>query len=109
MSYIKNDDVRITSIEELLPPIALLEAYPASDVAAETVAKNPSSIHKILHGADDRLLVVIGPCSIHDPKAALEYAQKIKAMRADPKINQNLEVVMRVYFENPVQPLVGKA
>ncbi|STY63881.1 Phospho-2-dehydro-3-deoxyheptonate aldolase, Phe-sensitive [Mannheimia haemolytica] len=101
MSYIKNDDVRITSIEELLPPIALLEAYPASDVAAETVAKTRQSIHKILHGADDRLLVVIGPCSIHDPKAALEYAQKIKAMRADPKINQNLEVVMRVYFEKP--------
>lgn len=101
MSYIKNDDVRITSIEELLPPIALLEAYPASDVAAETVAKTRQSIHKILHGADDRLLVVIGPCSIHDPKAALEYAQKIKAMRANPKINQNLEVVMRVYFEKP--------
>ncbi len=57
MSYIKNDDVRITSIEELLPPIALLEAYPASDVAAETVAKTRQSIHKILHGADDRLLV----------------------------------------------------
>lgn len=101
MSYIKNDDVRITSIEELLPPIALLEAYPASDVAAETVAKTRQAVHKILHGADDRLLVVIGPCSIHDPKAALEYAQKIKEMRANPKINQNLEVVMRVYFEKP--------
>ncbi|AHG77598.1 3-deoxy-7-phosphoheptulonate synthase AroG [Mannheimia varigena] len=97
----KNDDVRITNIEELLPPVALLERYPASDVAAETVEQTRKAIHKILHGADDRLLVVIGPCSIHDPKAALEYAQKIKEMRANPTINQNLEVVMRVYFEKP--------
>ncbi|WGE88216.1 3-deoxy-7-phosphoheptulonate synthase AroG [Actinobacillus equuli subsp. haemolyticus] len=100
MSY-KNDDLRITKIEELLPPVALLERFPASDIAAETVENARQAIHKIIHGADDRLLVVIGPCSIHDPKAALEYAQRIKALRADPKINQNLEVVMRVYFEKP--------
>ncbi|WP_018650970.1 3-deoxy-7-phosphoheptulonate synthase AroG [Actinobacillus capsulatus] len=100
MSY-KNDDLRITKIEELLPPVALLERFPASEVAAETVENARQAIHKIIHGADDRLLVVIGPCSIHDPKAALEYAQRIKALRADPKINQNLEVVMRVYFEKP--------
>lgn len=100
MSY-KNDDLRIKNIEQLLPPIALLERFPASDVAAETVEKTRQAIHRIIHGADDRLLVVIGPCSIHDPKAALEYADRIKTMRANPKINQNLEVVMRVYFEKP--------
>lgn len=100
MAY-KNDDLRIQKIEELLPPVALLERFPATDVAAETVEKARKAVHNIIHGADDRLLVVIGPCSIHDPKAALEYAQKIKAMRANPKINQNLEVVMRVYFEKP--------
>lgn len=100
MSY-KNDDLRITKIEELLPPVALLECFPASEVAAETVENARQAIHKIIHGADDRLLVVIGPCSIHDPKAALEYAQRIKVLRADSKINQNLEVVMRVYFEKP--------
>ncbi|WGE89941.1 3-deoxy-7-phosphoheptulonate synthase AroG [Actinobacillus arthritidis] len=100
MSY-KNDDLRITNIEQLLPPVALLERFPASEVAAETVEKARQAIHKIIHGADDRLLVVIGPCSIHDPKAALEYAQRIKALRANPQINQNLEVVMRVYFEKP--------
>lgn len=100
MSY-KNDDVRIKKIEELLPPVALLERFPASDIAADTVAKTRKAIHNIIHGADDRLLVVIGPCSIHDPKAALEYARKIKAMRENPKINKNLEVVMRVYFEKP--------
>lgn len=97
----KNDDLRISNIEELLPPVALLERYPVSDVAAETVAKTRQAVHNILHGKDDRLLVVIGPCSIHDPKAALEYAHKIKAMREIAKINQNLEVVMRVYFEKP--------
>ena len=100
MSY-KNDDLRITNIEQLLPPVALLERFPASDIAAETVEKARKAIHKIIHGADDRLLVVIGPCSIHDPKAALEYAQRIKSLRANPKINRNLEVVMRVYFEKP--------
>ncbi|QLB20120.1 3-deoxy-7-phosphoheptulonate synthase [Vespertiliibacter pulmonis] len=100
MTY-KNDDLRINNIEELLPPVALLERFPASDVAAETVAKARLAVHRILKGEDDRLLVVIGPCSIHDPKAALEYAHKIQQMRANPKINQNLEVIMRVYFEKP--------
>ncbi|KAE9538989.1 3-deoxy-7-phosphoheptulonate synthase AroG [Ursidibacter maritimus] len=100
MTY-RNDDVRINKIEELLPPVALLERFPASDIAADTVSKARSAIHKILHGKDDRLLVVIGPCSIHDPKAALEYAEKLREMRANPKIKQNLEVVMRVYFEKP--------
>lgn len=100
MTY-KNDDVRISKIEELLPPVALLERFPASEVAADTVAKTRAAVHRILHGADDRLLVVIGPCSIHDPQAALEYARKIKALRENPQINQNLEVVMRVYFEKP--------
>ncbi|MDP0277514.1 3-deoxy-7-phosphoheptulonate synthase AroG [Glaesserella parasuis] len=97
----KNDDVRINHIEELLPPVALLERFPASDVAAETVATAREAVHRILHGADDRLLVVIGPCSIHDPKAALAYAKKIQEMRANPYINQHLEVIMRVYFEKP--------
>ena len=102
MSYKnKNDDLRITKIEELLPPVALLERFPASEVAARTVEKTRRAIHHIIHGTDDRLLVVIGPCSIHDPKAALEYAQKIKAMRDNPRISENLEVVMRVYFEKP--------
>lgn len=101
MAYNKNDDIRINHIEELLPPIALLERFPASETALETVAQTRQAVHRILHGADDRLLVVIGPCSIHDPNSALEYAQKLKALRDNPKINRNLEVVMRVYFEKP--------
>lgn len=101
MAYNKNDDIRINHIEELLPPIALLERFPASETALETVSQTRQAVHRILHGADDRLLVVIGPCSIHDPNSALEYAQKLKALRDNPKINRNLEVVMRVYFEKP--------
>lgn len=97
----KNDDLRINRIEELLPPVALLERFPASDVAAQTVEQARSAVHRILHGKDDRLLVVIGPCSIHDPKAALEYAHKIREIRANPHIQRNLEVIMRVYFEKP--------
>lgn len=97
----KNDDLRIHKIEELLPPVALLEGIPASDVAAQTVETARAAVHRILHGEDDRLLVVIGPCSIHDPTAALEYAKKIQTLRKNPKINQNLEVIMRVYFEKP--------
>lgn len=97
----KNDDLRIAKIEELLPPVALLERYPASEIAAKTVEEARKAIHRIIHGADDRLLVVIGPCSIHDPKAAIEYAERLKALRDNDKINKNLEVVMRVYFEKP--------
>ncbi|MDO4698115.1 MAG: 3-deoxy-7-phosphoheptulonate synthase AroG [Pasteurellaceae bacterium] len=100
MSY-KNDDIRINHIEELLPPVALLERFPASDIAAQTVANTRQAVHNILHGKDDRLLVVIGPCSIHDPIAALEYAKRIQSVRENPEINQYLEVVMRVYFEKP--------
>ena len=78
---IENDDTRIGKIEQVLPPIALLEKYPASNIAAKTVEQARKETHQIIHGGDDRLLVVIGPCSIHDPKAALEYAQRIKLMR----------------------------
>lgn len=98
MSY-KNDDLRIKAIKELLPPIALLEKYPASDQAAETVSQSRQAIQQILRGKDDRLLVVIGPCSIHDPSAALEYAERLLALRQ--RLNQDLEIVMRVYFEKP--------
>lgn len=69
MNY-QNDDLRIKEINELLPPVALLEKFPATENAANTVAHARKAIHQILKGDDDRLLVVIGPCSIHDPAAA---------------------------------------
>ena len=98
MNY-QNDDLRIKEINELLPPVALLEKFPATDKAAETVSHARSAIHKILKGNDDRLLVVIGPCSIHDPEAAKEYAGRLLALREELK--GSLEIVMRVYFEKP--------
>lgn len=98
MNYL-NDDLRINEIKELLPPVALLEKFPASNNAAETVSKTRTAIHNILRAQDDRLLVVIGPCSIHDTQAAKEYAARLLTLREE--LQGELEVVMRVYFEKP--------
>lgn len=95
----QNDDLRIREIKELLPPIALLEKFPASEAAAMTVYQCRQAIQQILTQKDDRVLVVIGPCSIHDPQAALEYAGRLKALR--DQLSGELEIVMRVYFEKP--------
>ena len=97
--YYQNDDVRIKEVKELLPPIAILERFPASEKASATVFNARNNIHNILAKIDDRLLVVIGPCSIHDPKAALEYGQRLVALRE--RYKDQLEIVMRVYFEKP--------
>ncbi|WP_054179947.1 3-deoxy-7-phosphoheptulonate synthase AroG [Trabulsiella odontotermitis] len=98
MNY-QNDDLRIKEINELLPPVALLEKFPATKNAANTVSHARKAIHQILKGNDDRLLVVIGPCSIHDPVAAKEYASRLLALRE--ALKGELEIVMRVYFEKP--------
>ena len=71
----KTDDLRIKDIQELITPIELLNEFPITPKAADTVWETRQAIHRILHGADDRLLVIIGPCSIHDVKAALEFAE----------------------------------
>lgn len=99
MRAVENDDLRITAVKELLPPVALLTKYPASREAAETVCKARQAIQAILSGRDHRLLVIIGPCSVHDPKSALEYAQRLNQLRQE--LQQDLEIVMRVYFEKP--------
>lgn len=98
------DDVRIESITELLDPEALIADLPASETAQQTVNAARTGIHNILEGADDRLVVVVGPCSIHDPKAALDYAQRLKRVADD--LAQDLLVIMRVYFEKP-RTIVG--
>lgn len=95
----QTDDVRINKVKELLPPVAVLEKFPATEVAAKTVFQSRQAIHNILQGDDDRLLVIIGPCSIHDTKAALEYGAKLNTLRNE--LGDRLEVVMRVYFEKP--------
>src|SRR4051812_17949817 len=76
------DDLRIREIKELLPPSHVIREFPATEKAATTVFKAREAIHRVLHGADDRLLIVIGPCSIHDPAAALDYARKLAAEHA---------------------------
>ena len=95
----QTDDLRIGEIKEVIAPAEVLKSHPISDLASETVAKTRQAVHDILTGKDDRLLVVIGPCSIHDPKAALEYAKKLKAQR--DKLADDLLIIMRVYFEKP--------
>ena len=95
----QTDDVRINKVKELLPPVAVLEKFPATESASTTVYKARKAIHNILKGNDDRLLVIIGPCSIHDPEAAIEYGKRLKVLREE--LGDLLEVVMRVYFEKP--------
>jgi 3-deoxy-7-phosphoheptulonate synthase len=92
-------DTRISEITDLLPPVALIEKYPVTEKMANTVIKARNAIHNIMNGTDDRLLVIIGPCSIHDTKSALEYAEKLNVLRE--KYADTLEIVMRVYFEKP--------
>lgn len=96
---VTTDDVRIREIKELAPPSHLLREYPIGDRAAATTYASRQATHRILHSMDDRLLVVVGPCSIHDTKAALEYAQRLVAVRE--RLKDDLEIVMRVYFEKP--------
>ncbi len=97
--FYQTDDVRIKKIKDLLPPVALLERFPASKEASQSVFAGRQSIHNIFNGKDDRLLVVIGPCSIHDTEAAIEYGQRLVKLRE--KYQDSLEIVMRVYFEKP--------
>ncbi len=93
------DDTRIRDIMELAPPAHLLRESPASEIAARTTYEARAAIHRVLHGADDRLLVVVGPCSIHDYDAAIDYATRLAAVRRE--LCSELIIVMRVYFEKP--------
>ena len=93
------ENLRVVSQRALPPPSALHEEIPASAVVTQTVSTARRALADILDGRDSRLLVVVGPCSIHDPKAAMEYAQRLKGL-ADELAGQML-IVMRVYFEKP--------
>lgn len=93
------DDLRIREIRELSPPADVRQEFPITERAAQLTYETRQAVHRVLHGADDRLLAIVGPCSIHDPKAALEYATRLKAEK-DRHANELL-IVMRVYFEKP--------
>ncbi|MDX2426312.1 MAG: 3-deoxy-7-phosphoheptulonate synthase AroG [Cycloclasticus sp.] len=99
MNTIKTDDTRIISMQEIISPEQLHQELPITNTAAETTSIAREAVHKVLHGEDDRLLVVIGPCSIHDTKAALEYAARLKPFI--DSLAEDLIIVMRVYFEKP--------
>ncbi len=96
----RTDDQRIRDVTPLPPPEHLIRFFPIAGTPVETlVAGTRGAIRRLMAGEDDRLLVIIGPCSIHDPAAALEYARRLKALRE--RHAGDLEIVMRVYFEKP--------
>ncbi|MEE9321855.1 MAG: 3-deoxy-7-phosphoheptulonate synthase [Granulosicoccus sp.] len=99
MSIASTDDLRISTTRELRSPESLIDLIPVTGTAAETVTRCRLDVGAILEGSDDRVAVVVGPCSIHDPDAALEYAEKLSQMQKSLK--DELCIIMRVYFEKP--------
>jgi len=98
MKY-NTDDIRISGMSEIAAPEQVHAEHPITETAARTTHDTRNAIHDILQGDDDRLLVIVGPCSVHNPDAALEYAQHIRRMRQE--LGEDLLLVMRVYFEKP--------
>jgi 3-deoxy-7-phosphoheptulonate synthase len=95
----RTDDLRIREMKELTPPSHLIREFPVTPQAEQTAANARIALHRILHGQTDRVMVVVGPCSIHDPQAALDYARRLAPLRQ--RFAGELEIVMRVYFEKP--------
>jgi 3-deoxy-7-phosphoheptulonate synthase len=93
------DDLRISEIRELITPDEVMREVPRTLTATRVVMAARNAIHAILNGADDRLLVIVGPCSVHDPAAAVDYATRLAAIRE--RLADRIEIVMRVYFEKP--------
>ena len=93
------DDVRIREIKPLITPVVLLEQMKESASTTQNILETRAAIHRILHQADDRLLIVVGPCSIHDTEAGMEYARRLLDVRK--QLSADLLIVMRVYFEKP--------
>jgi 3-deoxy-7-phosphoheptulonate synthase len=96
---LRTSNLRVESIRPLLPPAILLEELPLTEAASVTVSRGRDEVARILRGEDDRLIVIAGPCSIHDPVAALDYAQRLRSLADD--LAADLRLVMRVYFEKP--------
>ena len=95
----QTDDIRIAATKELVSPAQIHEQLPISAAAAECTAVAREEIQSIMSGGDDRIVVIVGPCSIHDPKSAIEYANRLVKLKAE--LNDDLMIVMRVYFEKP--------
>ncbi len=95
----ETDDLRIQGMQEVKPPQEVHQLHQITEQAAETVWRTREAIHRVLHGEDDRLVVVVGPCSIHDVAAAEEYADRLR--QQIERFERDLIIVMRVYFEKP--------
>jgi 3-deoxy-7-phosphoheptulonate synthase len=95
----KTDDIHIEALKPLLPPAILIEEIPLNEEGAELIAHSRKTIENIINGKDDRLVVVVGPCSIHNPEAGLEYAEKLRQF--SDTCRDDLFIIMRVYFEKP--------
>lgn len=92
-------DTNISGVYQLLPPVAIIEKFPSTDFTDALVKRTREHVHNMLTGTDDRLAVIVGPCSIHDPKAALDYCARLLTLRQ--QYQEQLEIIMRVYFEKP--------
>src|SRR5690606_1085499 len=92
-------DLRVDAFEPILPPRALRDEYPLPPQAAEVVVQGRDQVRRALAGEDRRLLVIVGPCSVHDPRAAREYASRLAALQGE--LGHHLQIIMRVYFEKP--------
>ena len=98
------EDLRILEIRDVITPAQLHESVPITQRATETIGQARQEIHNILSGSDDRLIIIVGPCSIHDPEAAREYSQRLLELRKS--LADDLLIIMRVYFEKP-RTIVG--
>lgn len=98
-SKFNTDDLRICATKEVIAPVQIHDEISITETAAQTILDTRNEIHKVLTGVDNRLIVIVGPCSIHDTKAALEYAGLLKVVKQD--LNRDLIIIMRVYFEKP--------
>ncbi len=99
LEKLATDDVRIVEVKELIKPSVLLDKLKESEHSTQNILATRKAVHRILHGEDDRVLVVVGPCSIHDTEAGLEYARRLLEVRKH--LADDLLIVMRVYFEKP--------
>ena len=97
--HTQTDDVHIRKLKTLLPPAVLMDELPVSDAGADLIARTREEVANVLDGDDNRLVTVVGPCSIHDPAAALDFAERLKEQRE--RLADDLLIIMRVYFEKP--------
>ena len=106
MTMYQTDNLRIQGIKEVAAPSQVHDAFPITETAAQTVHDARESVHNILHGTDDRIVIIVGPCSVHDPEAAMEYAGKLKALRDE--LEGDVTSLKRVAKHHHTQLVIGQ-